>query len=102
MILSLELFDQAVRRIEAAGRPLQRVSAQLPGPLELGFGDDGLELPCLLDERVSDRAQRRAVGMPDAGAGETLPRLQVQIEAGRVDILGLRVTKLGGGECLVG
>src|SRR5262249_38605680 len=54
------------------------------------------------DDRLADGGRRLGGGVPNAAAGEDLVRADVQVVAGRVDVLGPFVPEVDSEVCLVG
>src|SRR6185503_15308280 len=58
--------------------------------LELGRFDDRLEPGQVVDEAPAERRQPGAVGMPHPATDVDLARLEVEVAAAGVDVLGVR------------
>src|SRR5262249_641294 len=80
-VLAFQVLDEGMVRVEAARRAAESIA------LESEAGARLLPLGGASDDGFPDPREGRRVGMPEAGCGETAAGLQVQVEAGSVDVL---------------
>ncbi len=101
-VLALQVADQGVIRVEASRRPLQRVAAELESIGEVGLGRRRHPGVTVLGHVMADGVGHLALRVPDSGAHEALPGLEVQVEAGGVGVVPALVAEVHAGVGLVG
>src|SRR3954470_9453285 len=93
-VLALEVLDQRVLAVEARRRALERLAAEAEALPERRVLHDRLPATRARGDRRPDGVQRLAVRLPAAAGHEDMARLEVQIDAGAVDVPAPLVAEL--------